>query len=224
MKEPFSGALTLLNALEEVLPDIRAVSNLTIHVIDAGSREIREQDAMEELLHLLPSLKVLTMVYIGRVFPPQRDEADTACNMACDQCQEAGRIRTTRAYGGTYQDFLSKPIFHTHPPDIVCGFNIDAQLPRISLDDRRATMSSIVARGIPAMFTVESKRGWSEELKILRQVGARLLGGQGARNNPWSGDIAHLQHSEAEEEHALHMTNQFWYLIKGPDSTIKNDC
>ncbi|KAK0199100.1 hypothetical protein F5146DRAFT_1022125 [Armillaria mellea] len=98
-KEAASVTFTILAALEDVIPDLSRRKRLCIHIAGAGHRELSCAGLMEELLHFLPCLEHVVVVYAGP--------------------ETTGWSRTSIFHTGSYADFDSK----AYPPDFIAVLN-----------------------------------------------------------------------------------------------------
>lgn len=114
-KEAASVTFTILAALEDVIPDLSRRKRLCIHIAGAGHRELSCAGLMEELLHFLPCLEHVVVVYAG----PETTSFPSHQNLACVKCRDHGWSRTSIFHTGSYADFDSK----AYPPDGVAVLN-----------------------------------------------------------------------------------------------------
>jgi mitochondrial splicing suppressor protein 51 len=65
--------LTLLAALEVIIPNVNTRGSINLHIIGAAGAEFASVPAFEELLHLLPSLVTLQLAFVGLNVDPTND-------------------------------------------------------------------------------------------------------------------------------------------------------
>lgn len=173
--------LTLLAALEQSLDNLRTRTKLTIHFVGAAGKEFHTIGAMEEVLHLLPKLKVVQLVYVGPELPSTLP--DFINDRACFVCRPLGRKRTTITWTGLYQDFVKTVQYKAHPPDIFAILN--SGFSEVGTVSWIPTLKFILESGVPAVLTSYSKPEALQELAIMRTLGARVT--QELAPNPWRG-------------------------------------
>ncbi|KAJ7186817.1 hypothetical protein C8R46DRAFT_981142 [Mycena filopes] len=203
--------LTLLATLEELLPDIATRQTLCIHIVGASEREIYSARMMEEILHYLPRLKHVTLVYVGLTVPPVPPPASP--NLACDVCQGLGRSRLSERYLGSYHDFAASPLYSRHPPDLVAGFNTG--LGEVQVAGWRASLEIILESGVPAVFTAYSWLEVLSDVDVLRGLGAFIH--QSPQKNKWRGVIPSIDEITEDEGECgrTHFTNHFAFMVRG---------
>ncbi|KAJ6617979.1 hypothetical protein B0H10DRAFT_2031552 [Mycena sp. CBHHK59/15] len=148
--EAASMPLTLLGAMEDTISDLQARTKLCIHVVGAATREMRSLDMMEELLHYLPRLKAVTLVYIG---PNLRSLTvpGQSSNLACVSCKKNGRCRTTICRATTYHEFATSQEYRANTPDLVAGFNTG--MSEVEVEGWKTSVRCMLDSAVPAVFT-----------------------------------------------------------------------
>ena len=118
--------LTLIAALEAVIPNVSTRSSINIHLIGVGADgvELASIPAFEEVLHFLPSLKALNLAFVG---PNVFESAETLqCCAACTKMERRISITTWR---GPYHAYVDTKFYK--PPDLAAafqsGFAVDEQ-------------------------------------------------------------------------------------------------
>ncbi|KAJ7471872.1 hypothetical protein FB451DRAFT_1559085 [Mycena latifolia] len=201
-----SMLMTVFRALEDVLPDLPTRSTLCIHIVAADGRELGSKAIMEELLHYLPRLKSVTLVYVG----PEVDGAHSAPNLACSQCQGMGRNRATIRHRATYHEFAHSSEYSAHPPDLVVGFNTG--MGEIDVTGWRASLGVMLASATPAVFTSYTAIEASLDAALLRRMGALFL--KDPQKNIWSASPASIQEKYRQPE-AEHRSSNCRFIIRG---------
>ncbi|KAJ6602396.1 hypothetical protein DFH09DRAFT_899474, partial [Mycena vulgaris] len=166
--ESASMLMTLLHALEDVLPDLQTRPKLCIHIVAADMRELSSKAIMEELLHYLPRLKTVTLVYVG----PEVYGADPP-NLACSYCQRMGRRRSAVRCPATYHEFARSPEYNAHSPDLIAGFNTG--MGEIDVASWRASLDIVLDSATPAVFTAYTAIEVKLDAAMLRGLGAFFL-------------------------------------------------
>ncbi|KAJ7485196.1 hypothetical protein B0H11DRAFT_2018436 [Mycena galericulata] len=207
--ESTSIPLTLMSALEDTLPDLPKRQNLCIHVVGASERELISTRMMEELLHHLPHLKSVTMIYVG----PDVFENPEPANLACSDCQRAGRRRSTVRCPTKYHEFAASSQFRAYPPDLIVGFNTG--LGEVEVEGWRPSLETILDSRVPALFTAYTRSEVTNDMLMLRRLGAFVL--KDVEENKWRGAVPTID--EYTEEHGesgrTHYTNHFRFIVKG---------
>lgn len=116
LSELLTCPLTLLYALEK----LRTVSKnkLVVHVVGAGAFECTFLQKWETILHCLPQLSCLDLVFIG----PETEQSLETSSVLCMACQEKGReLRTKFKCGKLYHHYATCDSFLM--PDIIVVYN-----------------------------------------------------------------------------------------------------
>jgi hypothetical protein len=133
--------LTLVWSMERAfgaahLNDSTRVANTTIHIVGA---ELNYEGVLinkfEEILHLVPAIEHLTLVFIGPLLPQEAVDGLANLNMQlCDSCQgeEKTRKLTLAAFCGTYRDYFASSSSSSSSafgiPDLVMAYNAGVHL------------------------------------------------------------------------------------------------
>ncbi|KAI8037939.1 hypothetical protein M5D96_009440 [Drosophila gunungcola] len=123
-----TGPLTAWFALK-LCERIRNCEELTLHLIGA---EIEfEVDMLQKwelfLLHIMPTVKILNVVFIGPELNPnnisfeQLRKSSEAREICCRLCRKAQRTVNYHFENGLYHDYCKEP--HFLQPNLVCFFN-----------------------------------------------------------------------------------------------------
>lgn len=119
--------LTILAGLEATITDLDTKSAVTIHLVGAAQFEGSKMMLTEELFHLCPDLKHLTVGYVGPengFFNYSHDGVDLPMtdlrNLdTCKECQSSGRSNRIFAYRGLYHEFLTTDLATHNPPGLI---------------------------------------------------------------------------------------------------------
>ena len=207
-------ALTIIAALDHTIPDIENRPALRIHFVGAMLREFEGGAIFEELLHLLPSLKKLELIFIGLEIPKA-----TANQMGskieplecCPSCRSAGRSRLYGMYLGTYHDYVKE--VHYQKPDLAVAFHTGFSQEMTA--EWRPTIDFLSNAKHPTLFTTYNENEMAGETTILKTLGANFL--QEAEVNKWKSMCPILEAVE-EEENSVYYLNYYRYII-GTKST-----
>lgn len=116
LSELLTCPLTLLYALEKLGTSFSKSS--VIHVVGAAAFECTFLKKWEIILHYLPQMICLDMVFIG---PEIEQEFETMCEL-CVDCQKKGRKLSTHFQSGTlYHQYANSKTFLK--PDIIVTYN-----------------------------------------------------------------------------------------------------
>lgn len=149
--------LTVLFSLQHCNFCLEEIRSLTIHLV--GAEMQFEIDTLSKwellLLHLVPSLKTLKVVFVGPQLETESAYIQTVGkNKTCKECNAAGRKVIYEFWKTLYHDYLKCDEYHK--PDLISAFN--AGLYRLSDFEGKDTWSpSIEAMlkepGIPVVVT-----------------------------------------------------------------------
>ncbi|SJL15656.1 uncharacterized protein ARMOST_19160 [Armillaria ostoyae] len=203
-KEAASVTLTILAALEDVVPDLSRRKRLCIHIAGAAHRELPCSGLMEELLHFLPYLEHVAVVYAG----PEITISPSHQNLACVKCRNRGWSRTSIFHTGSYADFDSK----AYPPDLIAVLN--SGFTEMETKGWQASLQAILSGGKPAVFTAYSQMEAEWEEKAMKDMEARVV--KSTELNKWRG----LSPTVPKERSTLDdivftYSNQFRFIVQG---------
>ncbi|KAJ7929024.1 hypothetical protein B0H13DRAFT_1596902 [Mycena leptocephala] len=209
--ESTSIPLTLLGALEETIPDLPTRPKLCIHIVGAAGRELQSTGMMEKLLHYLPRLKNLKIVYVG----PEVFEGADPLNLACTDCQREGRCRASVRYTTQYHEFSESAAFHMHSPDFIAGFNTG--LGEVDVAAWRLSLEAILNSNVPTLFTAYTETEANRDLAVLRSLRASVL--KSPEENKWRGVIPEIDEitelcGESGRTRTQY-TNHFRFVVRG---------
>ncbi|KAJ7681930.1 hypothetical protein DFH06DRAFT_1029771 [Mycena polygramma] len=196
--ESLTRVMTILYALEKMhdSDSWTRKDTLTIHIIGAGNDETRLGRAFEEILHRLPEVNTLRLVFCGPALTKNQGSFHcTTCVFVIPrhawaltepysrQCKELGRKRMQEHAACTYHEYVQKKGSEFEKPDLCIAFNSGAsQMPMYNWSP---TFRLLVARKIPTLFTSYSREEAEADAALLRAVGATLRSGLGPAKNPW---------------------------------------
>ena len=171
--EQTSATLTVVAALEAILPDLETRSTLTIHIIGAIEQEFKDLLMNEEYLHLLPASKTLVVGYFGPDLPIPTDETPLLDQDCCPECKKQGRCKKMFCVRGLYHEYKDIELARNYPPDILVAFHSGfAQVEQASW---RPTVQHILDSGTPAAFTTYIE----QEAKNYHNVRCEAAGSEG---------------------------------------------
>ncbi|KAG9231697.1 hypothetical protein BJ875DRAFT_443854 [Amylocarpus encephaloides] len=116
--------LTLIAALEAIIPNVSTRSSIKLHIIGAAAVEFNSIPAFKELSHLLPSLVVLHLSFVGlNVRGPTNDPESHSphTRQCCTMCTKMGRTISITSWRGPYHAYLETEFYKT--PDLAAAFH-----------------------------------------------------------------------------------------------------
>ncbi|KAJ7656267.1 hypothetical protein DFH06DRAFT_468646 [Mycena polygramma] len=207
--EAESIPLTVIAGLEAAIANIATRKELEIHFVAAGSRELSVRGMSEDILHHFPSLKTLTIHYVG----PEASvptQSPPGHNHACVECKARGSRRTWALHAMEYHQFLA-----ANPgkwPDIIIGLNTGwSEIDTVSW---ARTIDAVCALKTPVVFTAYSEREALMEKGLLtgRQVEFMV----DVQKNKWRGVIPIVNKGIRSSQGMLALYNSFyWYVFRG---------
>jgi splicing suppressor protein 51 len=202
-----SMVLTLLAAMEHTIPNLQMRSKLCIHIVAAAHKEFNTQDMMEELLHYLPKLETVVIVYIGPTLPTVSTASQ---NHACYGCRQSRRRRTVILCPITYHEFAESAKYRANPPDLVAGFNTG--MGEVGVSGWEKSMRVVLESNVPAVFTTYTVFEALNDTNMLTELGASFV--KTLEKNLWRGVIPLI--AERIEVHGLdHFSNNYWFIVRG---------
>ncbi|KAJ8096369.1 hypothetical protein PM082_011531 [Marasmius tenuissimus] len=177
--------LSIIAALEDVIPNLSTHIDLCIHIIGADMRELAGKGMLEELLHFLPNLQRVMLFFVG---PKVVDHGrDTGRNVACERCMSAGRVRSCVYYTGTYHDFkrTRRASARVNWPHLIVGLNTG--MSEVDTDSWKKTLRVIRDMGVPTLFTTCTKKEGEAETELMRSMGIMVR--EGLEMNKWKGVV-----------------------------------
>ncbi|KAJ7484126.1 hypothetical protein FB451DRAFT_1231594 [Mycena latifolia] len=180
--ESLSRAMTILYGLEKMNDDAgwTRKHTLTIHIIGATTPEATPGKVFEEILHRLPEVNTLKLVFCGQAMPGSRNAFE--CEI-CAECKRLGRKHIHEYSACTYHEFVQTRGSKFKKPDLCIAFNSGAH--QVEMYPWPATLRLLVGRKIPALFTSYNREEAEADAAQLRAAGATLQSGLGPAKNPW---------------------------------------
>ena len=210
---------TVLAGLEATITNLDTKSALTIHLVGAAGWEPSKFMLTEELFHLRPGLKHLTVGYVGPEMssfyhsigvnsPASKHLKNLDC---CKECQSNGRSNRIFAYRGLYHEFLTTDLATHHPPDLIVAFTSGHQDTNVDLWAPK--LKQILASNKPAVFTIFNVIEASEEEAAFDKLGASFI--MRPQINTWHGLVSYCE--RLGPKYKLWYKNLYWYIVKGQD-------
>ncbi|KAH8696826.1 hypothetical protein GQ44DRAFT_123671 [Phaeosphaeriaceae sp. PMI808] len=203
--------LTIISALEDL--QLINTSTLKIHLLGATSREFLALSCFEEILHLVPALKILDIAAIGpsSLLHEHGNEryaskVDLPC---CKDCKSQGRGRLLSSYQGLYHTFVDSAFYEA--PSLIVAFNSGWVDGDDAESDWLKTIQLIVKSGIPALFTTYNPQEAHNEHVKMRSLGAEFI--KEPAKNKWGGLVPMPEFLDKEYE--MWYQNSHFYIIKG---------
>ena len=158
---------------------------LTIHVVGAGADFELEGGAptciWEEIMHCLPAVKTLRVIFIG----PNSLEFPETNAQCCPDCVGKNRSRIQGFSKSTYHDYFAKSS-GTHSggthsgggsrfktPDLIVAFNTG--MFEEYTDSWKESLEIMLDLNVPCIFTSYNNHEACEDLKVLKEVNAHTL-------------------------------------------------
>lgn len=138
--------LTVLFSLQQCNFHLDTIETLTIHLVGAEMQfEVETLQKWELfLLHLIPSLTMLKVVFIGPELKTESKFIQTlGKNKTCMKCNTAGRMVIYEFWRTLYHKFVMSLDYQT--PDLICAFNA----------------------GLYRLTDFEGKDTWSPTIKVM---------------------------------------------------------
>ncbi|CAH1766963.1 22494_t:CDS:1 [Entrophospora sp. SA101] len=173
-----SMPLTILSAFERFYNRDQLISfeELSIHVIGANFTEVVALMTFEEIMHVLPNIKILHIVLIGTELQMNKDNTDLTC---CPKCTDSNRKRLCSMKSILYHDYVGSSDYAI--PNLGVAFNTG--LHEEDTDLWKPTIECLLEKNLPCVFTSYSKEEASEDIKVLKSLGAKII--SGAKENKW---------------------------------------
>ncbi|CAG8976286.1 hypothetical protein HYALB_00011771 [Hymenoscyphus albidus] len=203
--------LTLIAALETIIPNMSTRSSINLHIIGAAGAEFSSLPAFEELLHLLPSLKPLQLSFVGlNVMEGPRDGTKTR-NIhklqCCTMCTKMGRSISITTWRGQYHAYVDTEGYKT--PDLTAAFHsvfaIDEEA------DWYPTIKHLVHAPHPTVFAAARYFEIEREMRVWKSLGARFV--KDAEVNKWKEISPSLTVCGVEPNEVIYQNN-WWYIVR----------
>ena len=205
-----SMPLTILAALETGIEDLSSRQSLTISLIGARSSEIESAWVFEELLHLLPKLQTLHLMFVG----PESKVTDPDCkgNISeyenCPACKSLLKKRLWGMHCGLYHDFVKESYYQK--PDLAVLFHSGRS--QSEVESWAPTTRFLVDSGTLTLCTTWTQREALEEVSELDQLGARFL--MRPEENKWRSLVPRPDFLEGADDEVYYV-NYLKYIFQG---------
>ncbi|KLO10601.1 hypothetical protein SCHPADRAFT_930456 [Schizopora paradoxa] len=199
--------MTILYGMEQFdreaggLPLLSSRTELEIAVVGAHDFELRlgGLTVFEEILHILPSLRRLTLRFVGpdvvrKFVGSDGEERETLEWVPCALCKEKGVEIVHTIHEALFHDYAEEciakaasgdgPAFQWS--DIAVTFNSGLGLPR-SLSDWSPTLEMLAKNGVPTICTSFLEREADEDDNSLRRHHCNMV--FRFHKNPWRSEV-----------------------------------
>ncbi|KAK5115612.1 hypothetical protein LTR85_009783 [Meristemomyces frigidus] len=205
--------LTIVNALQNSLPDLPIMETITLHIVGAAGKEFRSLKLFEEILHLLPTVMHLKVVLAGPESPGSsagqtgdfEQDIELDC---CSTCTANGRRRTVTSFQGGYHEYAARPAYTK--PDLAVLFHSGRS--QAFVEEWMPTTRFLVDSGTTTLCTTYTEREAREEMAELDELGATFI--VRPEVNKWRG-LAPLPELLEGPEHSAYYNNYYWYIFDG---------
>jgi splicing suppressor protein 51 len=203
--------LTLIAALEVIMPNIGTSDSINLHIIGAAGAEFASVPAFEELLHLLPSLTALQISFVGlNVSEDLKDNTETQkpyTLQCCATCTKIGRSISIITWRGPYHAYVDTKFYKR--PDLAAvfhsGFSVDQQA------EWSPTIKFLAHAPHPTLFTAARYFEIQGEMCVWNNLGAEFL--KNAEVNRWKGMSPSLSVC-GDKPNEVTYRNYWWYIVK----------
>ncbi len=203
--------LTLIAALEAVIPNVSTRGSIELHIIGAAGAEFASVPAFEELLHFLPSLTTLRLSFVGLNVPEDlKDDTETQnphTLQCCTTCTKMGRTISITTWRGLYHAYVDTEFYKT--PDLAAafqsGFSVDEQA------DWYPTIKYLAHAPHPTLLTAARYFEIRGEMEIWKNLGAEFA--KNAEVNKWKGMSPSLGVC-GDKPNEISYQNYWWYIVK----------
>ena len=166
-----SKPLVVLSALAALLPTdlsarlkVLARPRLIVHIVGASEYECTKGlDAWEELLHLLPKLRALKLIFVGEKVNITNGWGREMDFDTCPNCSALSVTRSATYYKKSYAAFVAEQPSSAPRPDVIVAYN---QGWHESPEEWLPSMIAMLRSGAPVAFTAYSPL----EMKLDRIV------------------------------------------------------
>ncbi|KAJ7272546.1 hypothetical protein B0H12DRAFT_1319779 [Mycena haematopus] len=208
--EAESIPLTVIAGLEAAIPNIATRKALEIHFVAAGSRELCVSGMTEDILHHFPSLKTLSIHYVGPEASTLRPPSPPQFNRACAECKGRGSHRSWTLHAMEYHQFLK-----ANPgerADIIVGLNTGWS--EVDVMSWASTIKAVCALKIPVLFTAYSELEALREKMFLQTQRVEFL--VDVQENKWRGVIPIVNKGIRNSQGILaSYSSYYWYVFRG---------
>lgn len=203
--------LTIVSAIEDLAWTSKAVMN--IHLLGASGREFLAVNMFEEILHLLPAHKTLSMTAVGPsawLNPGRTSDYQVLDQVVCcPACKTLCRSRPFASYKGLYHNLIPTPQYKK--PDLIVAFNSGWVDGDNAESDWQQTIRQIVISDVPALFTTYDSGEAEHERSVLGMLRAKFV--VEPVENKWRGLVPAPEF--VDEEFGLWYQNNWRYIIQG---------
>ena len=162
LSDRLSGPFTLLGCGHKFLPGLASKEALKIHIV--GSHFYESICKWEQLVHRLPALKSLAIMFVGPKLENDNNNTKQEKVKTCEECSRLGRLVTHGYYSTTYQQYRLQD--HS-PPDLVLVQNCGFHNPLVW--DRAGLGSLLHQTGAPLIFTSYTRAEAVRDLKRFKE-------------------------------------------------------
>ncbi|CAL4071950.1 unnamed protein product, partial [Meganyctiphanes norvegica] len=225
--EKLTFPLTLLSALEKIgigpsKTAVKTIKSLNIHITGAEStKELASLSSWEYLLHRLPLLKELRVVFIGPdlfLKPVEGEESvdyflDESGKGRCISCEQSNKLFVYEMCLMTYHEFVNSQ--HFTDPDVIIAYNCGFHMYSEEAKDTWKPSFEYMTRShsCPLIFTSYNKSEAIADLQALKKV-CPVYTEFSANRNPYSG-LWPKRDFDSEEDHLVFYNNQFVSAVRG---------
>ena len=195
--------LTLIAALEAIIPNLSTRSSIDLHIIGADLAEFNSVPAFEELLHFLPWLKALQISFVGLNVLEQTPHTVQCCTT----CTKMGRTISMTTWRGPYHAHVGTEFYKT--PDLAAAFQTG-----FSVDEEASwypTIEYLARAPHPTLFTALRYFEIRGEMGVWKRLGAEFA--KKAEINKWKGMSPSLGVCGDKPNEVLY-PNYWWYIVK----------
>ncbi|KAE9380958.1 hypothetical protein N431DRAFT_396252 [Stipitochalara longipes BDJ] len=208
-----SMPISILAALKKSTHDLSTRQSLSISLIGAGEMEIAGLWVFEELLHLLPALQTLNLIFVGpanKMLPSISSDGkgDVIECKNCAECVFSNMRRFWDAYGGLYHDYVNTSYYQK--PDLAVIFHSGRA--ESAINEWAPTTRFLVDSSTPTLCTSWTEREAREEEIELDQLGARFI--TRPEKNKWRSLVPIVDFLEGADDEVYYV-NYYQYMFQG---------
>ncbi|KAG6897625.1 hypothetical protein C0992_012854 [Termitomyces sp. T32_za158] len=193
-----SMPMTILHALEHLNCD----DQWTRKVLGASQLEIHHARIFEEILHRLPEVKTLELVFCGPELSKLVASNEIIHDLDMETCEDCATLKRKRVQRLAKQYVPQSPVipllsvikrlYHDYAkslgdtfmkPDLAVAFN--SGLSAEDASSWKDTISFLITSKIPTVFTAYNREEAEAEARILHSAGANLIPELGPISNTW---------------------------------------
>ncbi len=203
--------LTLIAALETIIPNVSTRDSISLHIIGAAGTEFASVSAFEELLHFLPSLTTLQLSFVGLDVVEDFKDGTKTPNLhtlqCCTMCTRMGRSICITPWRGSYHAYVDTEFYKT--PDLAAAFHSG-----FSVDEQAGwypTIKHLAHATHPTLFTAARHFEVQGEMRVWKSLGAEFV--KNAEVNKWKGMSPWLTVC-GDKPNEVTYPNHWWYIVK----------